>query len=316
MKTHTKVFLIFILTFIFSACSGGLSSGQVDLDGSAWILTAINSDTSIIGNPPTLEFESDQVVGNASCNIYGGSYEVKGDMIRFGQLARTEMYCMKPEGVMDQEQTYLEILGAAKRIELADDILRISSDFEKTLTFQMRNAISLATSPPAAEQSNQELPTKTPEPIGPTPIQNVDPPTGFKEYRDTVVGISIYIPENWTVTGVIDGEYAIFQSYPEDKYVGGERREPGDTKCDLNIRPTGTNMAELIQQWRTNPGTTIVSEDEFVLRSGMTGRRFVIDSIGRATVFITELSQKVVTLTCFGDFTLVDKIAVTLNASE
>ena len=316
MKTLTKVFLIFIVTLILSACSGGLYSSQVDLGGSAWILTAINSDTSIIGNPPTLEFESDQVVGNASCNIYGGSYEVKGDMIRFGPLARTEMYCMEPEGVMDQEQTYLEILGAAKRIELADDKLAIYSDFEKTLTFQMRNAISLATSPPAVEQYNQELPTITPKPVGPTSIQNIELPVGFKEYRDTVVGISIYIPEIWTVTGVIDGEYAIFQSYPEDKYVGGEGRETDDTKCDLNIRPTGTNMAELLQQWRTNPGTTIVSEDEFVLQSGLPGWRFVIDSMGQATVFITEINQRVVILTCFGDFNLVDEIAMTLHASE
>jgi hypothetical protein len=75
-------------------------------------------------------------------------------------------------------------------------------------------------------------------------------------------------------------------------------------------------MAELIQQWRTNPGTTIVSEDEFVLQSGLKGQRFVIDSMGQATAFITELNQRVVVLTCFGDFTLVDEIAVTLKASK
>ena len=316
MKTLTKVFLIFILTFILSACKGGLPSNEVNLNDSAWVLTAIDNDTEIIGFPPTLEFEGDMVSGNASCNIYSGSYQAQGETISFGPLVRTEMYCMEPEGVMDQEQTYLEILEAAQRFELVDGILTIYSDSGKTLIFQMRNSVSVATSPSAEEQPNQELPTITPEPVKPTPTQNVDPPVGFKEYRDTVVGISIYIPENWRVTGVIHGEYAILQSYPEDKYVGGEGREPGDTKCDLNIRPTGTHMAELIQQWRTNPETTIVSEDEFLLRSGMAGRRFVIDSMGRATVFITEINQRVVILTCFGDFTLVDEIAETLIASE
>ena len=42
----------------------------------------------------------------------------------------------------------------------------------------------------------------------------------------------------------------------------------------------------------------------------------MIDSMGQATVFITELNQRAVILTCFGDFTLVDEIAVTLNISE
>jgi heat shock protein HslJ len=308
MKTHTKIFLIVIVTFIFSACSFGLSSSQVNLEGSAWILTAIDNDTAIIGNPPTLEFEGNQVVGNASCNTFSGSYQVKGETISFGPLARTEMYCMEPEGVMDQEQTYLEILGAAQRFELIENVLTIYSDSGEMLTFQARSLVSVVTSPFPTEQSNQEPPTITAVPV--------DPPAGFKEYQDTVTGISIYIPENWTVTGVVDGEYAIFQSYPEDKYIGGEGREPGDTKCDLNIRPTGTRMEELIQQWQADSMTTIVSEDKFILHSGLAGQRFVIDSMGCATVFIAELNQRVVILTCFGDFALVDEIAVTLNVSE
>jgi len=304
MKTRTKIFSIFIVVFVLSACSGGLQTNQIDLDGSTWVLSAFSNDTAIVGNPPTLEFEGDMVSGNASCNTYGGSYQIKGETISFGPLARTEMYCMEPEGVMDQEQTYLEILEAAQRFELVENTLTIYSDSGRTLTFQTHNQDSAS----SVEQSNQNLPTVTPEPV--------NQPTGFKEYKDNVAGISIYIPEDWTVTGVIDGEYAIFQSYPEDKYVGGEGREPGDTKCDLNSRPTGTRAEDLIQQWRTNPGTTIVSEDEFILKSGLTGQRFVIDSMGRATVFITELNQRVTILTCFGNFTRVDEIAVTLNTSE
>jgi heat shock protein HslJ len=285
-----------------------LSTNQADLNTSAWVLTAINNDAAIIGNPPTLEFEGNQVVGNASCNTYSGSYQVKGDAIRLGPLTQTEMYCMEPEGVMDQEQTYLEILEAAQRFELTENILTIYSDSGATLTFQTRSSVSLATDPSSVEPSNQELPTITRVPV--------DPPVGFKEYKDTVIGVSIYIPESWTVTGVVDGEYAIFQSYPEDKYIGGEGREPGDTKCDLNIRPAGTRAEELIQQWQSDSMTTIVSEDDFILHSGSVGQRFVIDSMGRATVFITEQNQRVVILTCFGDFTLVDEIAVTLNISE
>ena len=78
MKTNITIFPIFIVAIILSACSFGLSSSQVGLDDSAWILTEINNDTTIIGNSPTLEFEGDMVSGNASCNIYSGSYQVEG----------------------------------------------------------------------------------------------------------------------------------------------------------------------------------------------------------------------------------------------
>jgi heat shock protein HslJ len=122
MKTNITILPIFIVAIILSACSFGLSSSQVDLDGSAWALTAIDNDSTITRNIPTLEFEDDTVSGNASCNIYSGSYQVEGETISFGPLVRTEMYCMEPEGVMDQEQTYLEILGAAQRFELTENI--------------------------------------------------------------------------------------------------------------------------------------------------------------------------------------------------
>jgi hypothetical protein len=150
----------------------------------------------------------------------------------------------------------------------------------------------------------------------PTPSPVFEPPEGFNRYQDPVTDISVYIPENWIVTGIVEGEYAILQSYPEDKYVGGERREPGDTKCDLSVRPVGATMDEMISQWRSNEMTTIVSEELFEFSSGLVGKRFEIDNMGRATVFITEINQRVVLLTCFGDFSFVDDIAATLGVLE
>ena len=90
-----------------------------------------------------------------------------------------------------------------------------------------------------------------------------EPPEGWHPYQDPTNGISIYIPADWIVTGIIDGEFAILQSYPEDKYIGGEGREEGDTKCDLNIRSVGDQTEDLIAQWQSDAMTTIVSEGEF-----------------------------------------------------
>ena len=118
------------------------------------------------------------------------------------------------------------------------------------------------------------------------------------------------------VTAVVEGEYVILQSYPENKYVGGEMLEPGDTKCDLGLRPLGSSEADLIEGWESDSLTTILSREDIVLQSGQPGIRVELDSMGRSISVIAEMNESVVVLTCFGDFSLFDAIAVTLKASE
>lgn len=43
-----------------------------------------------------------------------------------GPIAATEMYCMEPEGVMEQERQYFEILQAAKNYSVEDGELQIN----------------------------------------------------------------------------------------------------------------------------------------------------------------------------------------------
>jgi heat shock protein HslJ len=47
----------------------------------------------------------------------------------------TEMYCMEPEGVMEQESLYLEMLGNAESFELSEGQLMIFMADGETLTF-------------------------------------------------------------------------------------------------------------------------------------------------------------------------------------
>jgi heat shock protein HslJ len=287
---------------MLSACANWDSTDQPDLEGPTWVLTAINKNSPIEGTYPTLKFEGDQVSGIAGCNTYGGSYHFERDAITFSDLFNTEMYCMDPEGVMEQEQTYLELLGNAQRFELIESGLTILVDPEQTLTFETQVSI-------VAEAQNTEVP----EPI---PFATFLPPAGFKEYQDPVAGVAVYIPDSWSVTGVIEGQYAIFQSYPEEKYVGGEPREPRDTKCDLNIHPPGERRVDLIQQWESSDLTTIISQREIVLQSGELVTWFELDGMGRANVVIIDINERVVSLTCFGDFTLFDQIADTLRGTK
>jgi hypothetical protein len=161
-----------------------------------------------------------------------------------------------------------------------------------------------------------EPPTATPTDVPPAATPTPELPTGFKRHVDTASGVTIWVPESWTVVEPgPHGGPTILQSYPQDKYVGGERRQPGDTKCDLYVHPPGTSVADVVPQNRSDPPVTVVSEDEIVLRSGQPGRRFEVESMGRALSLVTEVNEQAVVLTCFGDFAPFDEIAVTLGAS-
>jgi len=283
MKTLRITVIITIFAILLSACVGSSPTSKPNLEDTTWVLTAYNDNHPIEGTQPSIQFENGQVSGNASCNHYGGSYQIKGDAISFSDLFNTEMACMDPDGVMEQEQIYLDLLRSASRFELVDYLLTLFAGPNQILTFQMAKA---------------EL------------------PAGFKEYQDKLAGVVVYIPDSWVVTGIIEGQYAIFLSYPEDKYTGGEMLEPGDTKCDLNIRPPGSSAADLIQQWKSDSFTTIVSEEAIDLPSGKPGIRFELDSMGRSISVITEINERVVVLTCYGDFALVDEIMATLKSKE
>jgi hypothetical protein len=176
--------------------------------------------------------------------------------------------------------------------------------------------VAVVVTTPTATQPRPPSPTPATAvtPVAPSPA--TEPPAGFKPYQDAVAGVSVYVPESWVVTGVVPGQFVILQSYPETKYVGGEALKQGDTKCDLTIRPPGISVADFVQQMRTNSAITIVSDDELILASGQPGIRMELESMGRSLSLITEVYERVVVLTCFGELAPFDEIAVTLGANE
>lgn len=48
------------------------------------------------------------------------------------------------------------------------------------------------TATPTPEQPSPVPPTPTTEILEPTTLPAIEPPAGFKQYQDTVVGVSIY----------------------------------------------------------------------------------------------------------------------------
>ena len=195
-------------------------------------------------------------------------------------------------------------------ISLGDDL-----EPGTTYTVQVNDVAETFVTQDAAPTPDMD-PTPTPEIVEETPSTVPEPPAGFKGYQDLVAGVSVIIPESWIVSDVVPGRRAVFQSYPEDKYVGGEAPDPADTKCGLSIRPPDIDVAGYIQQLESSdPPVTIVSQGEIVLGSGEPGIRLEVDSMGRSLSLVTVINELTVVLTCNGELGPFDEIALTLTTS-
>ncbi len=104
------------------------------LVGTHWSLISYNNgrggmQSLIIGTEITADFNEDgTMTGSAGCNDYSVPYEATEDMIKIGMAIRTEMACMDPEGVMEQETQYLASLQNAVVYTIRDDRLEIRDE--------------------------------------------------------------------------------------------------------------------------------------------------------------------------------------------
>ncbi|MGB7874884.1 MAG: META domain-containing protein [Anaerolineales bacterium] len=131
MKLKILTFLTFT-TMLLSSC--GTIAGD-PLDGTAWELYTYGSTHPIEGSITTISFENGQLSGRGGCNQYGGEYQISGSTIRLDKLYMTEMACLSPEGIMQQEQDFLQYLGDAQRFEMTEGQLQIYGTDGETLTF-------------------------------------------------------------------------------------------------------------------------------------------------------------------------------------
>ena len=125
--------VLFATSLLFFACTR-VEENTVAIEGTTWALESYgeqgNQQAVLEGTEITATFESaeGQVKGSAGCNNYFGGYQVDKNKLSISMLAHTEMYCMEPEGVMEQETQYLRLLSAAESYEIIDGKLQIIAD--------------------------------------------------------------------------------------------------------------------------------------------------------------------------------------------
>jgi heat shock protein HslJ len=104
------------------------------LVGTSWLLNSYNNgkggmQSVILDTEITADFsEEGTMSGSAGCNQYNASFEAADGTITIGVAASTEMACMDPEGLMEQELQYLAVLQNAATYTIQDDRLEIRDE--------------------------------------------------------------------------------------------------------------------------------------------------------------------------------------------
>jgi len=119
---------LMLTLLVTSACTPAVQPpGQTPaLEGTEWKLVRINDREPLAGTEPTLLFEVTSLGGTTGCNHFGGDYTYKSDgTLTIRDLMQTEMYCIEPEGVMEQEVEYMGKLIQAASYRVVDERLEI-----------------------------------------------------------------------------------------------------------------------------------------------------------------------------------------------
>jgi heat shock protein HslJ len=125
MKSILIPLAVTALLLAASGCSRG-GDQSPPLAGTEWKLVELNGRAPLQGTEISLNFEEERGGGNSGCNSYGGAYTSGAEgKLEFGEIEQTVMFCMEPEGVMDQETEYARLLLQAASYRMADGQLEI-----------------------------------------------------------------------------------------------------------------------------------------------------------------------------------------------
>ena len=101
------------------------------LPGTAWVVQGLTVDGVSVpleaGSPPTLVFDTTGgVSGSTGCNSYFGSVVFSaGQSLHIDQVAMTEMACLDPPGLMEQESRFASALAGVEFYDVMGDQLTL-----------------------------------------------------------------------------------------------------------------------------------------------------------------------------------------------
>jgi heat shock protein HslJ len=126
--------------------------GEVTLEGPTWSLVAffepkptegmqapLPRPTDVLdGTEITICFWGDRLQGSAGCNSYEAAYARDGSTLTIEGIAATEMACMSPEGVMEQDARYLGLLKDVSAYHVYGGRLWLETEDGRALVFGVK----------------------------------------------------------------------------------------------------------------------------------------------------------------------------------
>jgi len=116
------------------------------LDGTAWIVAAIEGRQAPGGSTATLQFSDGRLSGSDGCNRFAGSYSATGSAFEVSPpLASTQMAC--PEPVSTEARAFMAALEAARGYRIDGALLQLmSADGTMLLTLAAQSLLLEGTS--------------------------------------------------------------------------------------------------------------------------------------------------------------------------
>jgi heat shock protein HslJ len=103
------------------------------LQGSSWQASGINNGRGgvVSGKSThlaTATFTNDTISGSAGCNNFTAAYQAEGKRLTIGPAATTRKNCAEPDGIMQQEQEYLDALARVRTYTLKTGSLELRDE--------------------------------------------------------------------------------------------------------------------------------------------------------------------------------------------
>lgn len=102
----------------------------MDPSGAVWLVTELDDGNGALvevlqGTILTLAYDGERIAGSAGCNNYMGPAIIEEE-VRIGPLVTTLMMCAEPEGIMQQETRFLELLQQTDSFQSDGDLLQLA----------------------------------------------------------------------------------------------------------------------------------------------------------------------------------------------
>jgi heat shock protein HslJ len=103
-----------VLVVFFTGCAAmNPTADAPDLNGTAWVLSALPGRTLAAGAPVTAQFEGGRVAGTDGCNRYFAPYTRSGGTLQVGERGGMTMMACPPE-TMKQAEAFMAAMKATR----------------------------------------------------------------------------------------------------------------------------------------------------------------------------------------------------------